>query len=116
MRVDWMHDQKFAYQIGIPEHRLRELRQFFRTVSLEVGSWMLVGSLFHLTKRLTIWPGRLFRRVNPLSADDEYYVKNTDDESSIMTGSVRVQCTAQPVTLPCVTASTPRGAEILSHA
>ena len=40
----------------------------------------------------------------------------TDDENSVMAGSVRVQCTAQPVTLLCVTASTPRGVEILSHA
>ena len=58
--------------------------------------------------------------VNPLSADDVYHVKKcagpTDDENSVMTGSVRLQCTAQPVSLPCVTASTPRGAETFSRA
>ena len=62
------------------------------------------------------WPSVLTnanvcRFLNLLSADDEHYVKKcahpTDDENSIMTWSVRVQCTAQPVTLPCVTASTP---------
>ena len=59
--------------------------------------------------------------VYPLSADDVYHVKKkcvgpTDDENSVMTGSVRVQCTAQPVPLPCVSASTPRGAETFSRA